>query len=186
MSIQSATTSVLAAMRRKYTAEHVEMSLQAIASEIPGAFVGMDVIVGFPGESEDDFAETYERLNQLPWTRIHVFPYSERPGTKAASFADSVPRSERTLRSERLRQLSNDRYASLGAQQIGLRKRALVLKSREGVEGLTRDYWPVTLMSAQSLTANIGSEIEVEILGFDGGDIGRMVGKLQGRVVEPS
>ena len=66
MSIQSANTRVLAGMKRKYTADDVEWALNAIAETTPGAFVGMDVIVGFPGETEEEFADTYARLERTP------------------------------------------------------------------------------------------------------------------------
>src|SRR5262249_38656727 len=83
MSIQSANSKVLKDMKRYYTAEQVEGVLNKIAYQVPGSFVGMDVIAGFPGESEEEFEDTFERLERLPWTRIHVFPYSQRPGTFA-------------------------------------------------------------------------------------------------------
>ncbi len=195
MSIQSANTRVLQVMRRKYDAEAVEWSLQTIAAEVPGAFVGMDVIVGFPGETEDEFADTYERLARLPWTRIHVFPYSERPGTKAAKFEGIVPRSVRALRSERLRALSSERFSEAGRAQIGSLKRALVLKAPgNGAEALSRDYWPIRLVSAdgESATANLsaeelhaiaGREITVRVTGFKDAEGGRMDGMLSGEWV---
>ncbi|MCB0412408.1 MAG: MiaB/RimO family radical SAM methylthiotransferase, partial [Bdellovibrionales bacterium] len=72
MSIQSAQTKVLKDIKRNYGAQEVEESLEKIALRLPRAFVGMDVIVGFPGESEAEFQETHDRLASLPWTRIHV------------------------------------------------------------------------------------------------------------------
>lgn len=193
MSIQSANTRVLKAMRRKYDAEAVEWSLQAIASEVPGAFVGMDVIAGFPGETDDEFADTYERLARLPWTRIHVFPYSERPGTKAAKLDGVVPRSVRALRSERLRTLSSERFAENGRKQVGTIKRALILKAPgQGAEALSRDYWPIRLISPEGETgvfspeelhALAGREITVRVTGFKDADGGRMDGVLLGEWV---
>lgn len=145
MSIQSATTSVLARMKRKYTAEEVEGSLQRIQDKVQNAFVGMDVIVGFPGESQDDFAETYQRLSYLPWSRIHVFPYSERPGTYAVKLADKNNGSVIKLRSERLRQLSLDRMQAAAQAQVGKRKKVLLLRSGNRLQGLSRDYWHIEL-----------------------------------------
>jgi threonylcarbamoyladenosine tRNA methylthiotransferase MtaB len=189
MSIQSATTPVLSAMRRKYDALAVENALRTIAREVPGAFIGMDVIVGFPGETEELFAETYERLAGLPWTRIHVFPYSERPGTKAVALEGSVPRDERLLRSQRLRELSTARFEAAAREQKGLLKKAMILKSPgRGSEALTRDYWPVKLRAADggelsademhALSHLIGREIHVRVIGYDDSNDSRMEGVL--------
>ncbi|MES2965901.1 MAG: tRNA (N(6)-L-threonylcarbamoyladenosine(37)-C(2))-methylthiotransferase MtaB [Bdellovibrionota bacterium] len=187
MSIQSANTRVLSAMRRHYDAEAVETALNAISEQIPGAFVGMDVIAGFPGETDDEFADTYERLARLPWTRIHVFPYSERPGTKAVALEGSVPREVRMLRSQRLRALSSERLAEMARAQIGSIKKVLLLKS--GVDGLSRDYWPVRLdvgvLSSDELhrlVSHVGTEVEVTITSFDESDSSRMDGVLIGRL----
>ena len=194
MSIQSANTRVLSAMKRKYTAQDVETALLAIQREVPGAFVGMDVIAGFPGETEDEFLDTYERLARLPWTRIHVFPYSERPGTKAVALEGSVPRDQRTLRSQRLRDLSTQRLNETAVGQKGSVKTSLILKAPgRGAEALSRDYWPVRLesragglLSAEEMheiAALAGKEIEIEITGFDTSETSRMDGILVGRAL---
>ncbi len=73
MSIQSANTDVLFHMKRKYTQEDVRKSLQAIAERVPGSFVGMDVITGFPTETEEQFEDTYQTLSELPWPSCTCF-----------------------------------------------------------------------------------------------------------------
>jgi threonylcarbamoyladenosine tRNA methylthiotransferase MtaB len=192
MSIQSANSRILLAMRRRYDAQAVEDSLTAIQRAVPGAFVGMDVIAGFPGETEDEFSDTFERLARLPWSRLHVFPYSERPGTKAVALENSVPRDRRVLRASRLRDLSSARFAEQASQQIGSEKEALVLRSfGKGGETLTRDYWPVKLESEDGsdlspelrheLAHSKGKEIRVRITGFDDSLASRMDGILKGR-----
>lgn len=198
MSIQSANSRVLQAMRRKYDAMAVEESLLSIASEVPGAFVGMDVIAGFTGETEDEFADTYERLARLPWTRIHVFPFSERPGTKAVSLENPVPREERALRAQRLRDLSTTRFAQMAREQVGSVKAAMILKAASfaevgpGVEALSRDYWPIRILGENGgfsseewheLAARKGQEIRVQVTGFDDSSASRMDGLLTGRWV---
>lgn len=166
MSIQSANTRVLADMRRKYTAVDVEYSLNEIARRVPGAFVGMDVISGFPGESDEEFLDTYTRLSSLPWTRLHVFPYSERPGTKAAKRDDQLERSVVVRRADRLRELSHARFEQAARAQIGTTKQAVVLKktSGDGARGLSRDYWPVKIEAANF---EAGVEVSVRILGIE-------------------
>ncbi len=144
MSIQSANTETLTAMKRKYTRQDVMDALLKIQKNIPGAYVGMDVIVGFPTETEEQFAETYQTLNELPWTRLHVFPYSERSGTRAVQLGDMVSLAEKQSRARRLRELSTERFLSLLNQQVGSVKDVLILKKpSKGTHGLTRDYWPV-------------------------------------------
>ena len=183
MSIQSANTRVLAGMKRQYTAEQVEWALHAIRETRPGAFIGMDVIVGFPGETDEEFADTYARLERTPWTRIHVFPYSERPGTKAAAYDGSVPRETRSLRSQRLRELSLARFEASAREQIGLKKKALVLKAPgKGAEALTRDYWSVQIenLEGSEIVLEPGSEVDIEIIGYTESTANRTEGVLRG------
>jgi threonylcarbamoyladenosine tRNA methylthiotransferase MtaB len=169
MSIQSAQSKVLSQMKRQYTAEKVEWALNEIQNRVPGAFVGMDVIVGFPGETDEEFQETYERLSRTPWTRIHVFPYSERQGTRAALSEQVIPVHERKKRSQILRQLSFERYSHCAADQIGLAKKALVLKETKNhpvSRALSRDYWNLQLNQKVS-DSQLGQEIDVRITGAD-------------------
>jgi threonylcarbamoyladenosine tRNA methylthiotransferase MtaB len=193
MSIQSANNRVLTAMRRKYDAQAVEDSLLAIDELVPGAFVGIDVIAGFPGETDEEFAETYERLARLPWTRLHVFPYSERPGTKAAAFDGAVPRELRALRSQRLRELSSERFATHASKKLGQETVSMILRAglnSARVESLTRDYWPVRLTGVHGcgdgffgedlhdLLVRTGREVRVKIIEFKQAE--RMEGVLIG------
>lgn len=145
MSIQSAESDVLLKMKRQYTAEKVEDALRSIAAKVPDAFVGMDVIAGFPTETDEQFEETYQRLSSLPWTRLHVFPYSRRPGTFAARWP-VLPSATVKRRAERLRTLSNGRLYQQARLQVGRKKQALQLRSRSGTfVALTRDFWTVEM-----------------------------------------
>lgn len=165
MSIQSANTKVLKDMKRKYTQQDVIQSLQTIYQRLMNPFVGMDVIVGFPTESHQDFEETYKALADSPWARIHVFPYSERSGTKAAVMTESVPRSERVERAQLLRQLSLHRYQAEALKQIGSTRQVLVLKNEsKGAQGLSRESWPVAL--PQGLVASAHQELNLKLTAF--------------------
>jgi threonylcarbamoyladenosine tRNA methylthiotransferase MtaB len=157
MSIQSANSKVLLDMKRQYTAEAVEASLTAIAREVPGSFVGMDVIAGFPGESDEEFIDSVERLRRLPWTRLHVFPYSARPGTFAARRQDPVPREQIQRRAEILRQLSDERWTEEAQAQIGQVKTALSLRNGRL---LSRDFW--TIETDASMAANAEIQLRIE------------------------
>ena len=143
LSVQSASSRVLSGMKRKYSRKDVERSFHRIAKKIPAAFVGMDLIAGFPSESEEDFQETYQVLKDSPWTKIHVFPYSPREGTYAARKA-GFGRGEILRRAGQIRSLSGFRYESERRRQTGRIKKALLFKG-DSQKGLTRDYWRVSL-----------------------------------------
>lgn len=145
MSIQSADTDVLSQMKRKYTEAEVRTSLQLIRSKVPGAFVGMDVIAGFPSETDEQFENTYKILSETPWTRLHVFPYSERQGTRAGTMAQ-VPMMKRKERARLLRDLSSHRLQAEALKQVGEIKKVLVLKKyHPEQQGISRDYWNLNL-----------------------------------------
>lgn len=163
MSIQSAHTRVLQAMKRKYSAKEVEISLKTIADRLPGAFVGMDLIVGFPGETEEEFYETYRRLRDWPWSRIHVFPYSSRPGTYAARLTQAPEAPEIKARARRMRELSQQRFEDQAKSQLGSQKRALILSSKGSrLRALSRDYWPLEL-SDFSTELRPGVEVPIQV-----------------------
>lgn len=185
MSIQSANTDVLFHMKRKYTQDDVRKSLLAIAEKVPGSFVGMDVITGFPTETEEQFEDTYQTLKELPWTKLHVFPYSERPGTRAAALDVSVYPHVRAERASRLRQLSLSRYEEQAHQQLNTTKKVLVLKNAaKGGQGLSHDYWPVHISGAESFIEHwAGQEIDVRVTGYDHSNKQHMEGHLLGEVL---
>ena len=155
MSIQSADTEVLIQMKRKYNEIDVRTSLDKIQTQVKNAFIGMDVIAGFPTETDEQFENTFKVLSETPWTRLHVFPYSERQGTRAA-ILQQIPMMKRKDRARRLRELSLQRLQIEASKQIGSIKRVLVLnksntlnqsKSIQNVsaQGLSRDYWNVNI-----------------------------------------
>ena len=103
-------------MKRRYRRELYTERVNRIRSVMPHAAIGVDVIVGFPGETAEDFNETYNYLNQLDITYLHVFTYSERPDTEASSFADIVPVAERKRRNKMLRILSEKKAPGVLSQ----------------------------------------------------------------------
>ncbi len=144
LSIQSAHSEVLKKMKRQYSARQVESALMKIQQKAPKAFVGMDLIAGFAGETQAQFEDTYCLLKNLPWTKIHVFPYSPRPHTYAQKAYTSCSRSVIMKRAVFLRRLSEDRLKQERNRQIGTVKFVLPLKYKNP-RGLSRDYWPVLL-----------------------------------------
>lgn len=181
MSIQSAETETLHQMKRKYTQEDVRTSLLKIEKKVPGAFVGMDVITGFPTETEAQFEDTFATLADLPWTRIHVFPYSERTGTRAAAMEVSVPWAERLKRAQKLRELSLHRYQSEALKQKNSVKKVLILKNGRA-QGLSRDYWNIKIAADTFANLQAGREIEMKISGYEH-DPKHMEGLLTGEVL---
>lgn len=122
VSLQSASSRVLSGMKRGYTAAEIEDRLTAIAARLPHAYVGMDLIAGFPGETDEDFEEGYARLERLPWTRAHVFPFSVRRSTAAARLVEAgfgVPENQVRMRAARLRELSDRKLAEAQARRKG-------------------------------------------------------------------
>ncbi len=164
LSIQSGCNLILKSMRRKYKAEKIMETLGEIKSSFPEAYVGMDMITGFPGETQDSFETTYRLLADHPWTRLHVFPYSERQGTLATKLPSSVALSSRRSRAKILRQLSDERMKSEAIQEIGSIHKVLLLKGNShGASGLSRTYWPVSIRGLDQKSRHFGQECEVRI-----------------------
>ncbi len=112
--LQSGSTRILGLMRRRYTAERYRERIAKIRELMPDSFLGVDVIVGFPGEGEEEFMETYHLLEEVGASFLHIFPFSERPGTPAVSMPNKVQSRISTERVERLEELSaklNRRFA---------------------------------------------------------------------------
>lgn len=112
--LQSGSTRILGLMRRRYTAERYRERIAKIRELMPDSFLGVDVIVGFPGEGEQEFMETYHLLEEVGASFLHIFPFSERPGTPAVSMPNKVQSRISTERVERLEELSaklNRRFA---------------------------------------------------------------------------
>ncbi|MCS6833319.1 MAG: radical SAM protein, partial [Flammeovirgaceae bacterium] len=125
---------ILRLMRRKYELELYASRVEKIKSLMPDACIGVDVIVGFPGETDNDFLDTYKFLNELDISYLHVFTYSERANTPAASMDGVVPMSERNKRSKMLHILSEKKRRAFYEQNLG--KNATVLFEQEVEDGI--------------------------------------------------
>ena len=126
--LQHATNRLLEAMRRPYTIEHYALLVDDIRTRIPHAAIGSDIIVGFPGETEEDLVQLLTYLEGSPLTHLHVFPYSERPGTEATGMANKVPGDRIRDRARRVREVSARLSARFHADQIGRVFRALTIE----------------------------------------------------------
>jgi threonylcarbamoyladenosine tRNA methylthiotransferase MtaB len=140
--LQSGSNKILRSMRRRYLRELYQDRVTKIKSLMPHCCIGVDVIVGFPGETEDDFLETYHFLKDLPISYLHVFTYSERVNTTADEMDDVVPLKTRNRRSKMLRSLSEKIKRAFYEQNIGREDIVLFENDvKDGIiEGFTDNY----------------------------------------------
>jgi threonylcarbamoyladenosine tRNA methylthiotransferase MtaB len=118
-------------MHRWYRSEHYARRVDLIHDRLPHAAIGADVIAGFPGESDSDHAATLAFIERLPFTYLHVFSYSSRPGTRAASLPNQVPPQIIRRRARELRSFSESKSASFRHSQLGRTLRVLTLHRHE-------------------------------------------------------
>ena len=145
--LQSGSDTVLKLMHRHYDRQLFADKILRIKSQMPDAFIGVDVMVGCRGETPECFEETYEFLSSLPVTQLHVFPYSERPGTSALKIDYVVPEKEKKLRSKRLLELSDMKTYAFYEHYIGCEAEVLFEKASRGraMHGFTSNYVRVEL-----------------------------------------
>ena len=156
--LQSGSDKILKLMRRRYKRDLYTSRISKIKSIIPDCCIGVDVIVGFPGETEDDFMETYEYLSNLDVSYFHVFTYSERANTDAALMPDSVPMHIRKARNEKLRSLSTLKKSQFYAKYEGKTGDVLFEGSKVpmAMNGFTDNYIKVQLPLEENLINTIG------------------------------
>jgi threonylcarbamoyladenosine tRNA methylthiotransferase MtaB len=140
--LQSGSNELLKLMKRRYQRELYVDRVRKIRELMPHACIGVDVIVGFPGETEELFLETYHFLNELDIAYLHVFTYSERDNTEAAEMEGVVPKEIRHKRSKMLRGLSVKKRRAFYEQQMGTSRTVLFEgENKEGyIQGFTENY----------------------------------------------
>lgn len=150
--LQSGSDAVLKLMHRRYDSALFAHKINLIKEYMPDAFIGVDVMVGTRGETPEFFEETYDFLNSLDVTHLHVFPYSERPGTAALRIPYVVSDKDKKLRSKRLIEMSDVKTQSFYAKYIGAEAEVLFEKATRGkaMHGFTKNYIRVELPAAQS------------------------------------
>jgi threonylcarbamoyladenosine tRNA methylthiotransferase MtaB len=153
MPLQSGHNEILGKMRRRYLKELYSERVGQIRSHMPHACIGVDVIAGFPGETDDHFLSTMKFLEDLEIDYIHAFTYSERAGTPAAEMEGSVPVSIRRERSNALRDLSLDKKKFHYQRHLGETRRVLFESSlnENGIEGFTDNYIRVRVKGSNKL-----------------------------------
>lgn len=147
--LQSGSDAILKLMHRRYDTNLFANKIKKIKELMPDAFIGVDVMVGTRGEKPEYFEETYNYLNNLDITQLHVFPYSERPGTAALNIPYIVDDKEKKIRSKRLLELSDKKTYNFYERHIGSEAEVLFEKAVRGksMHGFTRNYIRVELPS---------------------------------------
>lgn len=173
--IQSGCDAVLARMGRPYSASFYQALIERIVRGQPRTCLGTDVMVGFPGETAEEFAATYALLEALPLAYLHVFSYSPRPDTPAATMPNQVPPETKRSRSHLLRELSDRKRAAFAEQMVGHTVEVVIQGvTPEGeLTGLTDNYLTLTVKGASHLLRQI---VTCEVLAAANGALrGRLV-----------
>lgn len=167
--LQSGSDEVLRLMHRRYDKALFAHKINLIKEYMPDAFIGVDVMVGCRGETEDCFDECFEFLNSLDVTQLHVFPYSERPGTAALKIPYVVNDADKKLRSHRLLELSEQKTRAFYESFIGQEREVLFEKAARGkaMHGFTDNYIRVELPAMQSSPELDNQLRRVRLLGFN-------------------
>ena len=152
--LQSGSDKILKRMQRRYLSRLYAERIEKVKSFIPNAGIGVDVIVGFPGEDENDFRSTQEFIANLPVSYLHVFTYSERPGTPAAEMKEQVPKDERRRRTNTLRILSARKKYQFYLEMLESEQKVLFEhRDDDGtIKGFTSNYIRVVTNSNDELT----------------------------------
>lgn len=173
LSLQSGSTATLRRMRRPYTAEGFAELVARLRAAVPGIAITTDVIVGFPGETDDEFEESLAFVREMAFAKPHIFPYSVREGTEAAELPDHVPPDVRKERMGRMLALAAELERDFQRDQVGQRLEVLWEERRDGVWlGTSDNYIRVRLEDGDETDASLrGRRTEVEITGLAEGGV---------------
>jgi threonylcarbamoyladenosine tRNA methylthiotransferase MtaB len=175
LSLQSGATATLRRMRRPYTAEGYLALLARARAAVPGVAITTDIIVGFPGETAEEFGESLATVEAAGFAKIHVFPYSSRPGTVAESMPDHVPPAEKKGRMARMLAAADCAEREFQRAHLGTRQIVLWERPKDGMgQGLTDNYLRVVGEEGAGLW-NRFSEVELTAVAAEG-VVGRIVG----------
>ena len=168
--LQSGSDEVLKLMHRRYTTQLFAEKVAHIKERMPDAFIGVDVIVGTRGETNDLFEDTYRFIENLDISQLHVFSYSERPGTMALKIEHTVPAEEKHLRSQRLLALSEYKWKKFYQNYIGTEQEVLLEKSKKRgiMHGFTSNYIKVEIQTSEDIKDNQIAKVRLDDFTEDG------------------
>ena len=165
--LQAGSDYVLKRMNRHYNREEFRKLIENVKNAIPGVAISTDIIVGFPGETEEMFAESLDYIRSLGFSRVHVFPYSPREGTPAASMPEQIPDNIKKERVHRLQQVAEEMTRAFHEQYLGTKQKVLWETRTKGVtDGVTDTYIRV-YTKADVIPGEI-TEVKLERLYEDG------------------
>ncbi len=168
LSLQSGCDRTLKRMNRKYTTEDYKKVVALLRENVPDVAITTDIMVGFPGETDEEFETTYRFLEEISFAKMHVFKYSARKGTPAASFREQIPPEIKEVRSRRLIELSYTNTLNFNRSYIG-RVMPVLFEQEKGngfIEGLTMNYIRVVCKGDKALKGEI-SAVELDALKDD-------------------
>ncbi len=148
--IQSADDNVLKMMNRRYDRAYLQQTIELISKNFSDLAIGADVIVGFPNEGEKEFLNTYNFIKENPFTHLHIFPYSPRPGTTAYQWGDPVPQKEKSIRYQALKRLIDQKNFWFRKGLLNKEFEIIIDKNRNHPSGLTDNYIRVTIKESSS------------------------------------
>jgi threonylcarbamoyladenosine tRNA methylthiotransferase MtaB len=164
--MQSGSDAVLRRMHRKYRPWHYREKIEKIRDAMPTAAIGADVMVGFPGETDAEFESTHRMIEELPFTYLHVFTYSARPGTPAAAMTNQVPVQVARERNRVLRELAAEKKLAFMRSFVGKNLDAITLNvvgtdgGSEFTEALTDNYLKLRLRGRHEANRWMGARVE--------------------------
>ena len=167
LSLQSGSSSVLKRMRRPYSASDFEKTVNLLRKTFPDAMITTDIIVGFPGETDEEFKETIEFVKKIGFLKVHVFPYSKREGTPAAEMEDQIPTAIKNERKRELISVCESLRDKVMRSATGKTAKVLIETRKLGgkSEGYTENYIPVLLSGKYKA----GDILKIKICGVENG-----------------
>jgi threonylcarbamoyladenosine tRNA methylthiotransferase MtaB len=143
LSLQYGNDRILKLMNRRYTCDEFRNFVSAARKRLPGVHIGTDIIVGFPGETDSDFAQCLEFVREMAFANIHIFSYSPRPGTPAAKMPGQVPADKVKERFQQLKSVADESAAAFARSQIGEKVQVIFERADKGlIRGWSDNYLP--------------------------------------------
>lgn len=161
--LQSGSVEILKRMKRTYTPETFRKRVETAKEKIPGLFLGTDVIVGFPGETEEMFQDSVRMVRELGFAKIHAFPFSVRRNTLAETFPDSVSKETKKERVHALNALSRELHRNYAVAETGRTREAIL---EQGGVAVTDNYLKVRLNESELRNLKVGQFLNVELLEY--------------------
>ena len=154
LSLQSVNTKILKLMNRHYTSELCIEKIKRIKTLFPNAFIGADIIVGFPTETENDFIETAKNIESLPFSNLHIFPYSKRENTTAATMEGQISENIKKERAKKLKAIAEEKYRKFLDKNIGQELSVLIEKVyKDRACGLSENYIEVEIPLSKEIVS---------------------------------